>query len=213
MIKQYIKYQIRSSDQEIKEIKSTINEEHAMYHIHKACMRQLYEQRQGNANCKTRSEVRGGGKKPWKQKGTGRARAGSIRSPLWRGGGVIFGPKTKNYKLKINKKERILAINNLLYNKKDTILTIPSSLLIFDTPKTDSFLKVLEKLQISRTTKVLLVMVTKYKNTYLATRNLKNLELISAHQLNLLSIIKAEKILIEKNAIDIINKINYEEKL
>lgn len=200
----HIKYQIKSLQQESKLIQVRISESNAMYSIHRLAVQQLHEQRQGNANCKTRSEVRGGGKKPWKQKGTGKARAGSIRSPLWRGGGVIFGPKTKIYKQKINKKEKLLGINNLLYNKKDFTIAVDSSFLALNEPKTKVFLQKINILNISKTTKLLIIMAKKNLNTYLATRNLKNIEIISAKDLNLLSIIKAEHILIENNAIDII---------
>ena len=206
----YIEYKIKSIEQDIKNIRLRTSKSNAMYHIHRGIIHQLHEQRQGNANCKTRSEVRGGGKKPWKQKGTGRARAGSIRSPLWRGGGVIFGPKTKEYKLKINKKEKHLAINELLYNKREFTIAIKSSFLLFNSPKTKEFLTRLKHLNIDIKQKVLIVMTTKYPNTYLATRNLQNIELIAANQLNLLSIIKTKYILIEENAIDIISSIYYE---
>ena len=92
------------------------------YLLHKDLLRHLSSKRQGTVSTKTRSEVRGGGRKPWQQKGTGRARAGSNRSPLWKGGGVIFGPKPKKVALKLNKKERRLALQTLLYNKKNTLL-------------------------------------------------------------------------------------------
>merc|ERR1712194_771634 len=92
------------------------------YVLHKDLLRHLNSKRQGTASTKTRSEVRGGGRKPWQQKGTGRARAGSNRSPLWKGGGVIFGPKPRTVSLKLNKKERQLALQTLLYNKKNNIL-------------------------------------------------------------------------------------------
>jgi len=88
------------------------------YLLHKDLLRHYNAKKQGTVSTKTRSEVRGGGSKPWRQKGTGRARAGSNRSPLWKGGGVIFGPKPKKVILKLNKKERRLAIQTLLYNKK-----------------------------------------------------------------------------------------------
>ncbi len=84
--------------------------ENASHIVHRAVVRQLANARQGTACTKTRAEVRGGGRKPWRQKGTGRARAGSIRSPLWRGGGVIFGPKPRDYSQKMNRKERQLAL-------------------------------------------------------------------------------------------------------
>ncbi len=104
------------------------------YLIHRALTQELTNKRSFTASTKTRSEVRGGGRKPWKQKGTGRARAGSIRSPLWRGGGVIFGPKPKQVKLKLNKKEKNLAITTLLVNKYDqTFVFENTSALIINT--------------------------------------------------------------------------------
>lgn len=206
----HIEYQIKSFQQEPKLIQMRVSKSNAMYNIHKVATQQLYEQRQGNASCKTKSEVRGGGKKPWKQKGTGRARAGSIRSPLWRGGGIIFGPQTKEYKQKINKKEKHLAINNLLHNKKDFTLAIDSSFLKLNEPKTKIFLQKIKQLNMDRTTRLLIIMAKKHLNTYLATRNLKQIEIIAADQLNLLSIIKAKYILIEDNAIDIITKTSHE---
>jgi len=178
-----------------------------MYTIHKAIVKQLNEQRQGNANCKTRSQVRGGGRKPWKQKGTGRARVGSIRSPLWRGGGVIFGPKTKEYNQKINKKERQLAIRNMLYNKKDFTIAINQSLFKLDQPKTKMFLETIKTIKIDHNEKILIVMAKKHINTYLSARNLNNIEIIAADQINLLSIIKAKHILIEVDAIKIIEQV------
>lgn len=184
-----------------------VSESSQMYVIHKSIVRQLQERRQGSANYKTRSEVRGGGKKPWKQKGTGRARAGSNRSPLWRGGGVIFGPKNKHYHQKVNKKERQLAIKSMLLNKKDVTFSIEASLFNLDKPKTKLLLANIEKLNISGREKVLVIMAKKSRKAYLAARNLSNIEIISADQLNLLSIIKTKYILIETDAVKIITEI------
>ena len=197
-----------------KEVKENLSSIHfgagsygSMYVVHKAVTQQLLERRQGSANCKTRSEVRGGAKKPWKQKGTGRARAGSNRSPLWRGGGVIIGPKTKNYYQKINKKERWLAIRNTLYNKKDFIFSIKSELLDLNEPKTKALIGKIDSLNLNSAEKILIVMAKKSRNTYLASRNLSNIEIIAAHQLNLLSIIRAKYILIEEKAVESITQI------
>ena len=110
-----------SSEQELK---LSVLDESGNYLVHKDFLRHSSSQRQGTSSTRTRSEVRGGGAKPWRQKGTGRARAGSNRSPLWKGGGVIFGPKPKTVALKLNKKERRLALQTLLYNKKNNILII-----------------------------------------------------------------------------------------
>src|SRR5210317_1735755 len=118
-VQKIVKYKQR--DGEI-ELKLNVLEDSGNYLIHRDILRHQLSQKQGTVATKTRSEVRGGGKKPWQQKGTGRARAGSSRSPLWRGGGVIFGPKPKTTKLKLNKKERRSALQTLLYNKKDNII-------------------------------------------------------------------------------------------
>ena len=181
-----------------------ISESGSMYVIHKAAAKQLTEKRQGSAHCKTRSEVRGGGKKPWKQKGTGRARAGSSRSPLWRGGGIIFGPKTKKYHQKVNKKERRLAIRNLLFNKKDFTRNIQSDVLQLKSPKTKALIENIKKINIQATENILIIAAKKNQNAYLASRNLKNVEIIAANQINLLSIIKAKWILIETDSMKII---------
>ena len=106
------------------ELKLNVLEMSGNYLLHKDLLRHYSSQRQGTTSTKTRSEVRGGGRKPWRQKGTGRARAGSNRSPLWKGGGVIFGPKPKQSTLKLNKKERKLALQTLLYSKRNDILVL-----------------------------------------------------------------------------------------
>ena len=206
----HIEYNIRSFPENTKIMKLSINKSNAMYSVHRLTINQLHEQRQGNANCKTRSEVRGGGKKPWKQKGTGRARAGSIRSPLWRGGGVIFGPKTKEYRKKINKKERHLAICNLLYNKKDFTISFNSSIFELELPKTKFFLQKLKELNIDPQAKILIIVTEKNLDIQRATNNLKNVELISINQLNIISIIQAKYILIDNKTIDTINQLSNE---
>ena len=106
------------------DFKLNVLEDSSNYLIHKDILRHQLSQKQGTVSTKTRSEVRGGGKKPWRQKGTGRARAGSSRSPLWKGGGVTFGPKPKTINLKLNKKERNLALQTLFYNKRNNISII-----------------------------------------------------------------------------------------
>ena len=120
-------------------------DESGNYLIHKDILRHQISQKQGTVSSKTRSEVRGGGKKPWQQKGTGRARAGSSRSPLWRGGGVIFGPKPKTTSLKLNKKERNLALQTLFYNKRNSISVIGELESLINEPKTKVFCDILYK--------------------------------------------------------------------
>lgn len=115
---------VDSSNTELVNLNLNVQNEKGAYLIHRAFLRQFVESRKGNANTKTRSEVKGGGRKPWQQKGSGRARAGSNTSPLWKGGGVTFGPKPKSYKIKINKKEWRLALQTLLFNKRESIVVV-----------------------------------------------------------------------------------------
>ena len=119
------------------------------YLIYKDIKRHRINQKQGTVSTKTRSEVRGGGRKPWRQKGTGRARAGSNRSPLWKGGGVIFGPKPKITTLKLNKKERKLALQTLLYSKRNLIVIINNLEDLIKEPKTQIICDILGKCKIS----------------------------------------------------------------
>nr|QCI06363.1 ribosomal protein L4 [Dictyurus purpurascens] len=194
-----------------KKISLSINEKNdkQMYIIHKVLKKQLNERRQGNAHTKTRSEVRGGGRKPWKQKGTGRARAGSTRSPLWRGGGVIFGPRSKIYNTKINKKEKILAIQTLIYNKLKNTIVVDSFLNDLYTPKTQNVVKKLKDIGINTKENLQTLLIVNQKNNalYLSIRNLPKLELINVNNINLLSLIKANRILITSDALNTINKI------
>ena len=179
----------------------------SMYIIHRALVKQMHEKRSGNANSKTRSEIRGGGKKPWKQKGTGRARAGSNRSPLWRGGGVVFGPKSKNYTKKLNNKEKRLALRNLLYNKKSETTIIENLNLLCTQTSTRLFLQQIRELQIDLNQKILIIVSDKNIHIYLSTRNLKNIDIIAANNLNINAIISSQHLIIESKALDIIEKI------
>lgn len=176
------------------------------YLIHKDILRHKISQRQGTSYSKTRSEVRGGGRKPWKQKGTGRARAGSSRSPLWKGGGVIFGPKPKEISYKLNKKERNLSLQTLLYNRKNNLLIIEDLENEFCDFKTKKFLQICNNCKIDLDQKVLVIVSQKTKFLKTATKNIKNIELISALQLNTLSLITARQILLTTSAIDSIKE-------
>nr|QCI08142.1 ribosomal protein L4 [Polyneura bonnemaisonii] len=180
-----------------------------MYLIHKVLKQQLKISRRGTANTKTRSEIRGGGKKPWKQKGTGRARAGSIRSPLWRGGGVIFGPKNKIYQSKINKKEKQIAIQTLIYNKFSNTLVIDKLLNNLSQPSTKHAIQELKNIgiNINRENNILLIIAKRNTKIYLSVRNLKNIELITPDHLNIISLLKAKKILITYDALNIIKNL------
>jgi large subunit ribosomal protein L4 len=189
------------------EITLNVSEKAGNYLLHRDLLRHSSSLRQGTVSTKTKSEVRGGGRKPWKQKGTGRARAGSNRSPLWKGGGVIFGPKPKKVFLKINKKERQLALRTLLYNKKNNILIIENLETETIEPKTKSFLKICQNCSINLDEKLLVIVSKKTMPLKLATQNLKNVELISASNLNTLSLLKAKQVLLTPLAINDIKEI------
>jgi large subunit ribosomal protein L4 len=189
------------------ELKLNVLEESGNYLLHKDLLRHFTSKKQGTASTKTRSEVRGGGRKPWRQKGTGRARAGSNRSPLWKGGGVIFGPKPKKITLKLNKKERRLALQTLLYNKKNNILIIENLETEITEPKTKTFLKVCQNCSITLDQKVLVIVSKKTTALKLATQNIPNVELIAASNLNTLSLLKAKQIILTPLAIDYIKEI------
>ena len=172
------------------------------YIIHRDILRHQISQKQGTVSTKTRSEVRGGGAKPWQQKGTGRARAGSNRSPLWKGGGVIFGPKPKKTVLKLNKKERKLALQTLLYNKRNNISVIENLENAIDSAKTKTFFTMCKKCGVDVDQKVLVIVAKKTPALKLSIRNMKNVELISASNLNTLSILKAKQILLTPLAVN-----------
>ena len=184
-----------------------ILEDSGNYLIHRDILRHQLSQKQGTVSTKTRSEVRGGGKKPWQQKGTGRARAGSSRSPLWRGGGVIFGPKPKTTSLKLNKKERNLALQTLFYNKRNNISVIGELESLINEPKTKVFCDICKNYNLDLNQKILLVVSKKTPSLKLSTQNLKNVELISASNLNTLSLLKAKQILLTPSAVTDIKEI------
>nr|YP_009093502.1 ribosomal protein L4 [Conticribra weissflogii]AIR76175.1 ribosomal protein L4 [Conticribra weissflogii] len=185
----------------------TVLENSGNYLIHRDILRHQFSQKQGTVSTKTRSEVRGGGKKPWRQKGTGRARAGSSRSPLWKGGGVIFGPKPKTVTLKLNKKERNLALQTLLYNKRNNISVIANLESLITEPKTKAFCNLCNSYNVTFNEKILIIVSKKTNALKLSTQNLKNVELISASNLNTLSLLKANQILLTPLAINDIKEI------
>jgi large subunit ribosomal protein L4 len=189
------------------ELKLNVSEASGNYLLHKDLLKHFNSQRQGTVSTKTRSEVRGGGRKPWKQKGTGRARAGSNRSPLWKGGGVIFGPKPRKFYLKLNKKERRLALQTLLYNKKNKIVVISNLENDFTESKTKMFIKVCNNCGISVEQKILVIASKKTASLKLSTQNLKNVELISASNLNTISLLKSQQIITTSTALNDIKEI------
>jgi len=174
--------------------------------IHRVYLSQLKNSRKYLASTKTKSEVRGGGKKPWRQKGTGNARAGSSRSPLWVGGGVIFGPKPRLVDKKINKKERRLAILSALYLKKQQLTFIEeANFEQFTTIKTKTVIQLITKLGLNLKTKILFILTKPNKNFWLASRNLKNVEVTSADCLNLKQLLQTNSIIISNNSLKLIN--------
>lgn len=189
------------------ELTLNVLEKSGNYLLHKDLLRHYNSQRQGTVSTKTRSEVRGGGRKPWQQKGTGRARAGSNTSPLWKGGGVTFGPKPKTISLKLNKKERKLALQTLLYNKKNNILVIENLENGVTDSKTKSFLSICTSCSINLNQPVLVVVGEKTLPLKLATQNIKNVELILASNLNTFSLLKAKQILVTPLALNTIKEI------
>jgi large subunit ribosomal protein L4 len=174
--------------------------------IHRAYLTQLKNSRQYTASTKTRSEVRGGGRKPWRQKGTGRARAGSTRSPLFVVGGVIFGPRPRIVSKKINKKERRLAILSALYLKKKQFLMVDEN--VFATSnitKTKQFLEALKTLNVNLQSNILIVLPTPNKQLWLATRNLKNIELTVASCINIKQLLKTNHIVLSNSTLELIH--------
>ena len=156
--------------------------------------------RQGTYKVKTRSEVSGGGRKPWRQKGTGRARQGSIRAPQWRGGGIALGPVPRDYSIKMNRKERKLALKSALtYKAKDKEIIVVDKITL-DVPKTKEMLKLLNSLELDNK-KVLIVMHELEENVILAGRNLQNIFMMEPFELNVLDIVNADYILAELDAI------------
>jgi len=174
--------------------------------IHRVYLTLLKNSRKYLASTKTRSEVRGGGKKPWKQKGTGRARAGSIRSPLWKGGGVIFGPKPRIISKKVNKKERRLAILSAFYLKRNNIIKIEENFFKdFESIKTKNILELFKKIEINEKRKILLILPQSNQQIWLSTRNLKNVVITTANCLNLTQILESDYLLLSNSSFEIIN--------
>ncbi|MDQ2099689.1 MAG: 50S ribosomal protein L4 [Tychonema bourrellyi B0820] len=181
--------------------------ENASHIVHRALTRQLNNARQGNACTKTRAEVRGGGRKPWRQKGTGRARAGSIRSPLWRGGGVIFGPKPRDFEVKMNKKERRLALRTAFFSRTEDIIVVQEFAEQFPRPKSKELLSAIARWGIEPNKKVLLILPEPQLNVYLSGRNIELVNVILATSLNVYDVLAADKIIITSTAIAKIQEI------
>ena len=177
--------------------------------MHLALRRQLNNARQGSACAKTRAEVSGGGKKPWKQKGTGRARAGSLRSPLFAGGGVIFGPKPRSYAFNMPQKARQLAIKSALSAKSEQMVVVKDFSTIAE-PKTKLMVNALKSLKV--TGKILIVADVKAeenKNLELSARNIPSVKIILPSNLNVKDLLEADSVVITESAVkDITEKLS-----
>ena len=170
-----------------------------------AILRQRASMRQGTHAVKNRSAVSGGGKKPWRQKGTGRARQGSIRSPQFRGGGIVFGPTPRSYKYNLPRKVRQLAIKSALSQKVlDNALVVVDAL-NFDAPKTKEFAGVMDNLKVAE--KVLVVVTDDDKNAALSARNLANATVVTPAGVNILSVVDSQKIVITKSALSQVEEV------
>ena len=173
--------------------------------LKKAIDLQLAATRQGTHKTKTRSEVSGGGKKPWKQKGTGRARAGSSRSPIWRGGGIVFGVTPRSYGFKMNKKERVLALKSALTHKlADKELVVVDNINL-DSLKTKEIKNIMNTLKLDG--KTLFVTLEDNENLYMATRNLGYAYAINADEINVYDLVNADKLVIDEAAVKKIEEV------
>ena len=183
---------------------STKFKDKSNYVIYRAFHAQLTNERQGTASTKTRAEVRGGGRKPWEQKGTGRARAGSNRSPLWKGGGVSFGPKPKIYIQKINKKEWRLSLRLLLLKKQKNITIVDN----FDTNlfKTKDLIKVIFNLGLNPVEKTIIIVPKFQENLRRISKNLKNIIILQANCLDIKELLIPKSIIIPKESLKIIEE-------
>ena len=172
--------------------------------VHKAVVAQLANKRQGTQSALTRSEVRGGGRKPWRQKGTGHARQGSIRAPQWTGGGVVFAPKPRDYSQKINRKEKQLALFSALTAKVQDQKFIVVEDLSLDAPKTKAFAKILENLKAN---KALVVTEGASENVILSARNIPGVDTEDRVAINVYDVLKHDTVVITKDAVKAIEEV------
>ena len=167
--------------------------------VHMAVLQQLADKRQGTQKAKTRSEVSGGGRKPWRQKGTGHARQGSIRAPQWKGGGVVFAPVPRDYSFKMNKKEKRAALKSALTDKVLNNNVVVVDELKFDEIKTKRFAEVMNNLKATR--KALVVLADNDKNVVLSARNLAEANTTLTNTLNVYDIVNARTLVLTKDAV------------
>ena len=172
--------------------------------LHMAVVNHLAAKRQGTQSAKTRSEVRGGGKKPWRQKGTGHARQGSTRAPQWTGGGVVFAPKPRDYSFKLNKKERRLALKSALTSKVVENKIIVLDAFNMDEIKTKKFKAVMDALKVS---KALVVVDGDNTNVVLSARNIPEVKTASTNTINVYDILKYDTLVVTQDAVDTIQEV------
>ncbi|MCI9196584.1 MAG: 50S ribosomal protein L4 [Lachnospiraceae bacterium] len=172
--------------------------------VHQAVVRHLANKRQGTQKAKTRSEVRGGGRKPWRQKGTGHARQGSIRAPQWTGGGVVFAPTPRDYSKKMNKKEKRAALKSALSSRVEADKLIVLDTLRLDEIKTKEMVRVLNNLKVN---KALVVMPEVDENVMLSARNIPDVATIDARMLNVYDIMKYSTVILTKDAVASIEEV------
>lgn len=168
--------------------------------VHIAVVNFLANQRQGTQNTKIRMEVSGGGKKPWRQKGTGRARQGSIRAPQWRGGGIAFGPTPRSYAYRLNRKVRRLALRSLLSEKVIENNLVVVDALKFDAIKTKEFVKVMDAFKFEGKTLFVADIAEDFDNAFMSLRNIPNAALLTVEELNAFDIANAQKLVMTEAA-------------
>ncbi|OCA99590.1 50S ribosomal protein L4 [Clostridium beijerinckii] len=174
------------------------------YALHQVVVALLANKRQGTQSTKTRSEVRGGGIKPWRQKGTGRARQGSIRSPQWIKGGIVFAPKPRDYRVSVPKSMRKVAMKSALTSKVQDNQMIVLDSLNFEAPKTKSMIEMLKALEAN---KALIITAESNEVVYKSARNIQGISVIPANNINVYDLLKYEKLIITKDAVSKIEEV------
>lgn len=172
--------------------------------VHMAVVNQLANKRQGTQSAKTRSEVRGGGRKPWRQKGTGHARQGSTRSPQWTGGGVVFAPKPRDYSFRMNKKEKRAALKSALTSRVQENKFIVVDAITMDEIKTKKFAESLDKLKVA---KALVVLNEKNENVINSAKNIPTVKTALTNTINVYDILKYDTVVIDKAAVATIEEV------
>ena len=172
--------------------------------VHLAVVSQLANGRQGTQSAKTRSEVSGGGRKPWRQKGTGHARQGSTRSPQWTGGGVVFAPKPRDYSMKMNKREKQIAMKSALTSKVQDAKLVVVDAFNLDEIKTSKFVQILDNL---KAPKALVVTKDKDEKVVLSARNIPTVKTTQTNELNVFDVLKYDTVVVTKAAVETIEEV------